>query len=375
LLSGAALFGQSLLRLQHVDVGFDTRNLLTFDVMLTGERAEYQSKQLDFFNRLLERTRALPGVRAAAGAVTLPIGGDDFGAAIYVEGRPLPPPGQERRIGLQIVGDKWFETLGMRLLDGRDFVNTDTRTSQRMVIVNKSLADAEWPGASPLGQRVRYGRDPHSPVLTVAGVVSDIKHMGPGQPARPEIYLSYSQSSFPMMAIAVRTAGDPLLVVPAIRAAAMEIDPTQPISGVSTMATHLDHAYSRARFLSRLTIAFGGLSLLLAVRGVYGVTSFAVAQRTREFGVRVALGATRARLMRDVLIKNLMSAAAGCLAGAGLAMWGSRMIAAMLFGTAPLEPAAYTVAVALLMITALCATAIPARRAATIDPVKALRQT
>jgi len=178
-----------------------------------------------------------------------------------------------------------------------------------------------------------------------------------------------------MMAIAVRTAGDPLLVVPAIRAAGMEIDPTQPISGVSTMKTHLDHAYSRARFLSRLTIAFGSLSLLLAVMGVYGVTSFAVAQRTREFGVRVALGATRSRLMRDVLIKNLASAAVGCAVGAGLAMWGSRMIAAMLFGTAPLEPAAYVVAAALLMITALCATAIPARRAATIDPVKALRQT
>ena len=135
LLSGAALFGQSLLRLQHVDVGFDTANLLTFDVMLTGERAEYQSKQLDFFNRLLERTRAMPGVRSAAGAVTLPIGGDDFGAAIYVDGRPLPPPGQEQRIGLQIVGDKWFETLGMRLVDGRDFV---TRTRGHQLVPSSS---------------------------------------------------------------------------------------------------------------------------------------------------------------------------------------------------------------------------------------------
>lgn len=373
LLAGAALFGQSLLRLQHVDVGFDTANLLTFDVMLTGERAEYQSKQLDFFNRLLERTRAMPGVRSAAGAVTLPIGGDDFGAAIFVDGRPMPPPGQERRIGLQIVGDKWFETLGMRLLDGRDFVNTDTRTSQRVVIINKSLAEIEWPGASPIGQRVKYGRSADSPMLAVVGVVSDIKHLGPGQPARPEIYLSYSQSSFPMMAIAVRTAADPLPLVPAIRAAAAEIDSTQPISGVSTMAVYLDRAYGRARFLSRLTVVFGGLSLVLAIMGVYGVTSFAVAQRTKEFGVRVALGATRSRLMRDVLLHNLAAATAGCLAGAALAMWGSRLIATMLFGTAPLEPAAYAGAALVLLITSACATAIPARRAATIDPVKALR--
>jgi putative ABC transport system permease protein len=373
LLSGAALFGQSLWRLQKVDVGFDTANLLTFDVMLTGERAEYQSKQLDFFNQMLQRVRSLPGVRSAAGAVTLPIGGDDFGAAVFVEGRPLPPPGEERRIGLQIVGDKWFDTLGMRLIDGRDFVNTDTRTSTRVVVVNKTLADLEWPGASPLGQRVRYGREAGSPVLTVVGVVSDIKHMGPGQPARPEIYLSYNQSSFPMMAVAVRTSGDPLALVPAIRAEAARVDPTQPISGVNTMDAYLDRAYSRSRFLARLTIVFGGLALLLAVMGVYGVTSFAVAQRTKEFGVRTALGASRARLMRDVVIKNLAAAAAGSVAGASLAMWGSRLIATMLFGTEPLNPSAYVLAIAVLLTTALSATLIPARRAATIDPVKALR--
>lgn len=373
LLSAAALFGESLLRLQKVDVGFDTSNLLTFDVMLTGERAEYQSKQLDFFDQMLQRVRALPGVRSAAGAVTLPIGGDDFGASVYVDGRPLPPAGEARRIGLQIVGDKWFDTLGMRLIDGRDFVNTDTRTSERVVIINKALADLEWPGASPLGQRLRYGREAGSPVLTVVGVVSDIKHMGPGQPARPEIYLSYGQSSFPMMAVAVRTSGDPLAVVPAIRAEASRVDPAQPISGVNTMEKYLDRAYGRSRFLAQLTMVFGGLALVLAIMGVYGVTSFAVAQRTKEFGVRAALGASRARLMRDVVIKNLAAAAAGCAAGAALAMWGSRLIAAMLFGTAPLDLSAYAAAMAVLLATALVATAIPARRAATIDPVKALR--
>jgi len=176
-----------------------------------------------------------------------------------------------------------------------------------------------------------------------------------------------------MMAVAVRTAGDPLAVVPAIRAAAAEVDPTQPISGVNTMAAHLDHAYSRARFLAELTIAFGALALVLAVMGVYGVTSFAVTQRTKEFGVRAALGATRGRLMRDVVLKNLTAAAAGCVIGTGLAMWGSRLVGAMLFGTEPLEPTAYASAVTVLILTSLFATAVPARPAATIDPVKALR--
>jgi putative ABC transport system permease protein len=373
LIAGAALFGESLLKLQRVDIGFDAKNLLTFDVMLTGERAEYQAKQLDFFNTMLDRVRALPGVRSAAGAVTLPIGGDDFGSAAFVEGRPLPPPGAEQRIGLQIVGKDWFQTLGMHVVGGRDFANTDTRESLRVVIVNQALADALWPGGSALGQRIRYSRNAEAPVLTVVGVVSNIRHLGPSTPARPEIYLAYGQSSMPMMAVAVRTAGDPLALVPAIRAEAAKVDATQPISGVSTMEAHLNRAYSRAQFLSRLTIVFGALALALAVMGVYAVTSFAVAQRTKEFGVRVALGASPARLMREVIAANLAASLAGAIAGAALAMWGSRFVASLLFGTAPLGAAACAGAVAVLMVTALIASGVPARRAAAIDPVRALR--
>ena len=370
LMVGAALFGQSLLRLQSVDVGFDTTRLLTFDIMLTGQRADYMSKQMEFYNGVLDRTRALPGVVSAAGAFTLPIGGDDFGASAFPEGRPLPAPGAERRIG-----DQWFRTLGMHLREGRDFSSIDKRESTQVVIVNQALADIEWPGQSPVGLRLKYAREADAPWLTIVGVVSNIHHMGPGEPPRPEVYLPYSQMSQAMMAVAVRTTGDPLSFAPAIRAAAAEVDPTQPISGVNTMEAHLTRAYGRARFLTTLTMLFGVVTCLLTVVGVYAVTSFAVAQRTKEFGVRAALGASPGRLGREVLTRSLMPVWFGVAAGVGLAMWTGRLIGAMLFGTAPLDPVAYVGATALLILTAALASFVPARRAAVLDPVKALRDT
>jgi predicted permease len=347
--------------------------LLTFDVMLTGERAEYQAKQLEFYRGLFARVRALPGVKEASGAITLPIGGDDFGASAFPEGRPLPPPGEGRRIGFQVVWDGWFNTLGMRVLEGRDFGSEDTPAARQVVVINRALADLEWPGVSPVGQRLKYARQEDAPWLTVIGVVNNVNHLGPGEPPRPELYLPYSQMTQAIMAVAVRTTGDPLALVPAIRAEAAKVDPAQPISGVSTMDAHLERTYGRARFLATLTLLFGVVTCLLTIVGVYGVTSFAVAQRTREFGVRASLGASPARLGRDVLRSSLAPVWVGTAVGVGIALWGSRLLTALLFATAPLDVPAYVAAIVVLVATAGLASLVPARRAAVLDPVKALR--
>lgn len=373
LLVGASLFGQSLWRLQRVDVGLKPDRLLTFDLLLTGARAEADRQQLDFYSAMFERLQTLPGVTRTSGALTLPIGGDDFGASALPEGRPWPAPGQSRRIGFQVIWDRWFDTLGMQITAGRDFTPGDRLDTEPVVIINEVLASLEWPGVDPIGRRLKYARDENAPWLTVVGIVSDVRHSGPGHPARPELYLPYRQMPQGMMAVAVRTEADPMLIVPAVRAAVADIDPSQPVSGVSTMNAHLDKAYGRARFLAQLTIVFAGVAGLLTMVGVYGVTSVSVAQRTREFGVRAALGANPRRLASDVLSASLIPVWCGLGAGLCLALGTGHLAQALLFGTTPRDPWAFVAATVATIIAALVASAGPARRASSIDPVITLR--
>ncbi len=372
LVVGAALFGDSLMRLRRVDVGFDTSHLLTFDLALVGERAEYQSRQIAFFEEMFAAFRAMPDVRAAGGAVTLPIGGDDFGAPIFPEGQPLPAPGAERHVGFQIVGTGWFNTLGMRMVSGRDFTAQDAHRDAPVAVINETMAATVWPGQDPIGHRLKLDPNDAKPWITVIGVVSDIRHLGPGKPPRPEMYEPYYQNSLPFLAVAVRTAHDPLAVVPAIRDAVAKLDPSQPISGVSTMDEHLTRAYGDETFLSTLTLGFGALALGLAIVGVYGVVGWSSAQRTREFGLRTALGAAPGALVTLVLWQGLRPVLLGAALGAGAAFVLARSIRGLLFDTAPADPALYALAIATVLVAAAVACWIPARRAGKIDPVRAL---
>lgn len=372
LVIGAALFAQSLVRLRRVDVGFDTANLLTFDVALVGARAQQQTSQAEFFDRVLEEIRSVPGVASAGGAVTLPIGGDDFGTPLFAEGQPVPPPGAERHVGFQIVSSGWFQTLGIRLLAGRDFSDEDTRERPLTVMVNRELANEFWPGADPIGRRVRSSTAPDEPWAVVIGVVSDIRHLGPATRPRPEIYQTYAQASMPFLATAVRTTGDPLALVGSIRAAVAALDPSQPISEVATMSQHLTRAYAEESFLSTLTLGFGALALTLAMIGVYGVVGWSSAQRAREFGVRTALGATPGSLSGLVLWQGLRPVFAGAAIGAGIAVVLAGLIRGLLFDTAPADPALYALAITTVLAAAAIACWIPARRASRADPVRAL---
>jgi putative ABC transport system permease protein len=373
LVVGAALFGSSLLRLRRVDVGFDTRNLLTFSVSLTGDRAEYQSKQVAFYEAMFQAIRGLPGVLSAGGAVTLPVGGDEFATPVFAEGQPIPPPGQERHVGFQIVGTRWFETLGIHVLRGRAFTADDHHRDAPVVVVNQTLATLLWPGEDPIGRHVRANRDGTGPWSTVVGVVSDIRHFGPAKPPRPEVYWSYFENSLPFLEVAVRTKGDPLAQVGPIRAAIAAIDPGQPISGVSTMQRYLEEAYGSEQFLSMLTLTFGGLALVLAVLGVYGVAGWSTAQRTREFGLRTALGATRGAVSALALRQSLMPVCWGIAAGVLAAGALSRAVRALLFDISPDDPVSFVLAGGVVLLAALVACWIPAQRAARIDPVSALR--
>lgn len=370
LVTGAMLFGESLLRLRRVDVGFDPSNLLTFDITLSGNRANVPPGP--YFDELLARVRTIPGVRAAAGAVTLPIGGDDFGARLTIEGQPPPLPGAEPRIGYQIVTPGWFETLGLHVR-GRDFRASDDGSHGAVLIVNETFARATWPASEAIGRRVRKGRNPNNPWMTVVGVVSDVRHAGPAKPPRPEIYEPYSQTSLSFVAVAVRTDRDPGSVAGDLRRAIAEFDPEVPVAGLATMGEHLTRAYGSLRFLSILTLVFGGLALLLAAIGVYGVVGAATAQRMREFGVRTALGATPRRLSQLVFAHGMRPVAIGLLIGCGFAFVSSRAIGGLLFETAPADPRVYASAVVVLLGAGALALWTPARRAARTDAAVVLR--
>ena len=373
LLVGAGLLLRSFATLSRVDTGIDTRHLLAFDVVLSGARAQDASRRAPFYDEVLNALRALPGVRAAGAAVTLPIGGDDFSAPFAVEGRPAPSPADEPTAGYQIVTPGYFGAMGMSVQSGRDFRPSDTGDGARVALVNETLARQQWPGVDAVGRRLRIGRNPAAPWMTVIGIVSDIRHLGPATAPRPEIYEVHTQSPFSFMAFVVRTSSDPRAFVPSIRAAVTGLDPAQPISGVRTMDEHLARSLARPRFMSVLTAAFGALALVLAVVGLYGLMAHSVTQRTRELAIRSALGARPVDVMRLVLGKALSLALIGVVLGTLAAMQVARLLTGMLYGVTTADPVTYTGAAALLIVVALVAGAVPSVRAARIDCTQALR--
>jgi putative ABC transport system permease protein len=371
LLTGSILLVRSFLALTRVDTGIATHNLLTFDVTLAGDRGAYQAKQVAFYSAMLDRLRTVPGVTAAGAAVTLPIGGDDFGTGYLVEGQPAPRTGQTPHAGYQIVMPGYFDAMGIPLRAGRDFRASDDRRAPAVVLVNETLARQQWPDADPIGRRVRF--DDAADWMTVVGVVGDIRHLGPSVPPRPELYQAVLQRSLPFMAFVVRTEADPYAVLPSIRRAIGELDPDMPLAQVRTMDEHIARALSRPKFLSVLVTGFGAAAVVLAVIGIYGMMAWSVAQRRQEIAIRIALGAKADALMGLVLRKGLLLAGVGICAGLVLARAASRVLIGMLFGIEPTDPAAFLLTAAVVALVALTACYIPARRALHVDPASLLR--
>jgi putative ABC transport system permease protein len=372
LLVGAGLLLRSFDALSRVDTGMRTENLLTFDIFLSGERARQAPLQRAFYDAVRQRVAALPGVVDAGAAVTLPIGGDAFAAPVRVEGTPEAQPGQEPRAGFQIVTPGYFRTIGVRLLSGRDFSDTDAPAASAVAMVNEAFARQHWPGADPVGRRMRVAGGTGD-WMTVVGLVSDIRHHGPGSPPRAEFYRPHSQLSFSFMAFVVRTRSAPEGMVPAIRAAITSLDPAQPMSGVNTMDGHLATALARPKFMSTLIGSFGGLALLLSAVGVYGVMAYSVTQRTREIAIRTALGASSSNVLRLVLGKAIWLAVLGVTAGLAGSTALSRVLSGLLFGIGAADPLTYLGVVALLGTVALSAAALPAWRATRIPGAQVLR--
>ncbi|MCE9669745.1 ABC transporter permease [Myxococcus stipitatus] len=371
LLISAGLLVRSLWRLQDVEPGFQEEGVLTWSMSLPPERYPDEARQAAFFQQVVERVSQVPGVQGAGAISDLPMGGANIWLSLEVEGRPVPVS-ERPSVGFQAITPGYLRTLGIPLLQGRDVATTDTAKSEPVVLLNQTAARQHFPGQDAVGQRLRLGGEA-TPMLTVVGVVGDVKYDGPAKEARPEAYVATLQRTFFFTSFVARTQGDPAAVIPSVRAAVGELDRELPLADVRTMAQRLAESTARPRFMSFVVALFAGMSLLLAGVGLSGVMAYAVRQRTREMGIRMALGAQPSDVLRLVLGHGMRLA----LLGVGLGLVGAfaltRVMASLLYGVSTTDPLVFGALAALVTLVALLATWLPAHRATRVDPQIALR--
>ena len=370
LLVGAGLLVRSLLELQRNDLGYSVDSVLTFEVNLAGPRYTSNDAEDQFFDALYTRLRALPGVSAVGGSGNIPLRGGSM-ASLAIHGRPQPE-GKLPEVGYQPVSDDLFRAMGMALKRGRTFNAGDNGSAPRVVILSEGLARAFWPNADPIGARIRLGPNPTEPWNTVVGIVGDVRLGVAGDP-RPTAYVSSRQDHWGGAAVVVRTAGDPMALLPAVRREMKALDVTLPIGSPASMSDVKSNRLADRRLPMQLMIAFALLALTLAAVGVYGVMAYSVAARTREIGVRVALGAQPRNVFGMVLRQGLGAAVVGLTLGLlGAAALG-RVLAKLLYGVTPTDALTFVAVAAVLLAVTLVACFIPARRAVRVDPLEALR--
>jgi predicted permease len=369
LLIGAVLLVRTLQNLRAVDTGFGRSNVLFANVnpSLNGYTAD---KSRLFFNDLLARTRALPGVTAASLATDTPLSGGRDRSGIVVEGY-TPREDEKMSIDVAYISPDYFKTLDVPLASGRDFNPQDTVGSPPVVIINEKMAQYFFPGQNPIGKRIGLEKVPD---MTIVGVVKDARYVNLRQPMLRHFYTPIMQQKDLLdLALQVRTSTDADSITGAVRNQVRELDPHLPLYNIKTLAAEIDQSLIQERLVTWLTTSFGVLATLLVVIGLYGVLSFSVVRRTREIGIRVALGAQRRDVFFMVIKHGMILVFAGALAGVGISLALSRFMSGLLFGISPTNAVTFVAAAAGLIVVALAACYIPARRATRVDPLVALR--
>jgi putative ABC transport system permease protein len=373
LLIGTGLMVKSFVRLLEVNPGFRTDHILTMELMLPGVKYKQDQQTVAFYQQLIERVRAVPGVDSAGAVSLLPLAGSNETWGIFIEGRPAPPPGEINEVNYRVIVPGYFQTLGISLVEGRGISDDDVAAAPRVILLNQAAVDRFFPGQDPVGAHVRFHDVPSTdPWITVVGVVANVHNELSGNP-KPEIYVPEAQAAEREMVLTIRTAAPPLSVASAVRSQIAALDKDQPVSHIATF----DEVRSESVFTSRVSALllgiFAALALLLAGIGVYGVISYAVGQRMREIGIRVALGAQRSNVLTLVVSQGLRLVGLGITIGLIGAVALTRLMTSLLFNVQATDPATFLGITALLVAVSLLACFVPARRAMQVDPITALR--
>jgi putative ABC transport system permease protein len=373
LLVSAGLLIRSFLQLVKTDAGFNSENLMTMSLVLPAAKYKDEPQRAAFYSELVRRVEALPGVTSAALVNHLPLGGSNSSTSFLVEGIPEPPPGQEFDGRYRVCTPNYFQTMGIAVLKGRSFSEQDKAGSQPVIIVNETLARKYWPNTDPIGKRMRYtGPLEQNPWMQVVGVVQDVKHEL-NLPVTADYYVPHAQDAWQSMVLVAKTKVEPAAMAAPIRQQVWAIDKDQPVFDVKTMREVRAISLALHSFSSVMLSIFAGVALLLAAIGIYGVMFYAVTQRTQEIGIRMALGARAVDVLKLVVRNGMSLALIGVVVGLAGAFALTRLLASLLVGVTPTDVGTFSIVTLGLLLVALLACYIPARRATKVDPLVALR--
>jgi predicted permease len=374
LVVASALMIQSFYRLLEVNPGFRVDNVLTAQVVLPEKKYAKPEQVNNFYRDVLSRIQSLPGVEAAGGITPLPLSGNGWQTNFYVEGTPVPKPGEAPNSDYHMVTPGYFAAMGPKLLRGRLFTDADNQQAPSVVVISRGFARRYWHEEDPIGKRIKLGgADSKQPWSTVVGEVADTKQYGLDTKTKTEFYIPAAQRSNNFLTLVVRSAGDASALTAGVRDAVAAVDSQQPVFSVRTMQGYLTNSVSDRRIAATLLGLFAGLGLVLAAVGIYGVIAYTVSLRTHEIGVRMALGASRKDVLQMVLGTGARLALIGVGAGVVLGLGLMRLASSLLYGVTASDPLIYSLAALTLGAVALVACYVPARRAMNVDPSTALR--
>ncbi|MFA5908499.1 MAG: ABC transporter permease [Vicinamibacterales bacterium] len=375
LLVGAGLLFRSLMTLMDMPLGFTTSRMLTMAVAPTGENYRSPGQFLDYWNRVLERVRAVPGVELVALSGALPLGGGFSVLTYQPEGKPEMPPNQQPLTYFVDAGPGYFRTMGIPVLRGREFTEQDAVENPRAILINEAMARREFPDVEPVGRRFSFGpgEDGEQEWVEIVGVVGNVRQYRADEDPVPMTYAPNTSSPGRAQNLMIRTAGEPMAVAGAVRAALQSLDPSLPVSPPRTLDAVVGASLTQRKFNMTLLIVFAGIALALAVAGIYGTVAYAVAQRTQEIGIRVALGASSREILGLVLLGALKPVAAGLAVGVVASLALTRALDGLVYGISTTDPLTFISLPLVLGVVAFIAGLLPAMRATRVDPLEALR--